>query len=164
MHPHTRTGLAIILLIAMLLLGAGTSSVSAEHVPDPSGVVYLCGQNVDSLYGHTIRHSIKNKLPPYLLAAIAWRESRWHPDAVNDTGRYRAEGLMQIVADPWHPSMVGWTLDPCASIDYAGRYVAGLLVKHNYQLDKALDEYSGGAHHYYLSIVGYMERAARARG
>lgn len=153
----------MLLVVLILLAVAALSDAQADHSPNPSAAVVSCGRHLDTLYGHTLRHARERDLPPYLLAAVAWRESGWHTLAVNDSGRHRAEGLMQIVAVPYHLSMTGWTFDACASIDYAGRYLQRLMVRYHDSVRLALGEYSGGAVGYYDDVVGYMERQAQTR-
>lgn len=68
-------------------------------------------------------------LPPGLLEAVAWRESRFNPDVVysvipNSKG---AVGVMQIIPR-WHPD-VGATgaADPQQAIPYAAKYLRQLF-------------------------------------
>lgn len=65
------------------------------------------------------------RLPPGLLEAVAYRESRFRDDIID--GRVRsaagAVGIMQIVPR-WHPEMgEAGALDPLRAVPYAARYL-----------------------------------------
>jgi len=66
-----------------------------------------------------------NNLPPGLLSRIAYQESRFREDIITGATKSSAGavGLMQIVPK-WHPDVN--PLDPIASINYAGEYMARL--------------------------------------
>jgi soluble lytic murein transglycosylase-like protein len=72
--------------------------------------------------------SQRHGLPPLLLPAMAWRESRFRPDVID--GRTRsskgAVGIMQIIPR-WHPELgEAGALDPARAIPYAARFVRQL--------------------------------------
>lgn len=69
------------------------------------------------------------RLPPGLLEAVAYRESRFREDII--TGRVRssagAVGIMQIVPK-WHPEVgEAGALDPLRAVPYAARYLRQLF-------------------------------------
>lgn len=68
---------------------------------------------------------IKNGIPANLLARLAWQESRFRDDIIKGrtVSSAGAVGIMQIVPR-WHPGVN--PLDPAASIDYAGGFLASL--------------------------------------
>lgn len=67
-------------------------------------------------------------MPRYLLARLAWQESRFRADIINGqtVSAAGALGIMQIVPR-WHPSMTREAcLSPSRAIAYAGNYLAQL--------------------------------------
>lgn len=71
---------------------------------------------------------VQNGMPKYLLARLAWQESRFRPDIISGqtVSSAGALGIMQIVPR-WHPTMPpAACLDPAQAIPYAGRYLANL--------------------------------------
>ena len=80
-------------------------------------------------------------LQPGLLKALAYQESKFNPEAMNDaSGAY---GLMQ-----WMPkSAAYWNVnrsDPASSIEGAGRYMRHLIDMFNGDVGLALAAYNGG--------------------
>lgn len=70
------------------------------------------------------------RLPPGLLEAVAYRESRFREDIID--GRVRstagAVGILQIVPR-WHPELgEAGALDPIRAVPYAARYLRSLFV------------------------------------
>lgn len=70
----------------------------------------------------------RHGIPRYLLARLAWQESRYREDVV--TGKVASSagalGIMQIVPR-WHPSMSrADCLNPPKAIEYAADYLAAL--------------------------------------
>jgi soluble lytic murein transglycosylase-like protein len=69
-----------------------------------------------------------NGLPPLLLPAVAYRESRFLPNIINGTTRSSkgAVGVMQILPSA-HPQLgEAGALDPTRAIPYAAQYLAQL--------------------------------------
>lgn len=71
------------------------------------------------------------RLPPGLLEAVAYRESRFRQDIIS--GQFRssagAVGIMQIVPK-WHPELgEAGALDPLRAVPYAARYLRELFVE-----------------------------------
>lgn len=69
------------------------------------------------------------RLPPGLLEAVAYAESRFREDII--TGQVRSDagavGIMQIVPK-WHPELgEAGALDPAQAVPYAARYLRGLF-------------------------------------
>lgn len=66
-----------------------------------------------------------NGIPRNLLARLIYQESRYRPDIITGAtiSSAGAQGIAQIVPR-WHPDVN--PLDPWASIEYAGRYLASL--------------------------------------
>lgn len=163
MSPDTRRGVIVVLLILVLLVLQATVRVSRVGALPPDAQLWTCGGRIDTLFGHAVRHAEARGLPRYLVAGVAWRESTWRVDAVNDSGAHRAEGLMQIVVH-YHRSMKGWTFDPCASLSYGADYLARLMRKYHGAVCMALGEYSGHTVGYCDDVLGYMTRVNRAAG
>lgn len=82
----------------------------------PENRVYL-----DTLHAAELR----NGIPRDLLVRLAYQESRFRPDIISGStiSSANAQGIMQIVPR-WHPDVN--PLDPIASINYAGKFLAGL--------------------------------------
>jgi soluble lytic murein transglycosylase-like protein len=73
----------------------------------------------------------RNGMPPGLLEAVAYRESRFRPDIID--GRTRsaagAVGIMQVVPK-WHPGLgESGALDPSRAVPYAANYLRTLYNK-----------------------------------
>lgn len=162
MSPDTRRGVLVVLLIVVLLVLQAMTSARARALP-PDAQLWSCNGRTDTLFGHAVRQAESRGLPRYLVAGVAWRESTWRVDAVNDNGAHRAEGVMQIVVH-YHRSMKGWTFDPCASFSYGADYLARLLRKYQGAVCMALGEYSGHTVGYCDDVLGYMQRVNRAAG
>lgn len=67
----------------------------------------------------------KYGIPEYMLARLAWQESRFRADIISGKTKSSAGalGIMQIVPR-WHPGVD--PLNPAAAIDYAGKYLKSL--------------------------------------
>lgn len=152
----------MLLVLTLLVLQAAVGTNRSRALP-PDAQMWPCNGHVDTLFGHAIRAAESRGLPRYLVAGVAWRESSWRIDAVNDHGRHRAEGIMQIVVH-YHRSMKGWTFDPCASFSYGADYLSRLLRKYGGAVCMALGEYSGHTVGYCDDVLGYMTRVNRASG
>ena len=119
--------IAILVAVAALLglasmsdtVQSGIKSLIAKFgnwLEHPNAKKYLPALNAaESKYG----------IPQNLLARIAYQESRWRDDII--TGQLKskvgATGIMQLMPK-YHPTVNA--LDPLASIDYAGAFLAGL--------------------------------------
>lgn len=155
MKSILRIALAAIPLALMLM---GSNPIQTEDYYNKNqDRVFICNNTARTLYHHSINTAIQHDLPEHLLAAIAWRESRWNPYAYTNSGPHPAEGLMQIVPY-WHPSMKEYTYDPCASLHYAAHYLKNLTRTHG-TLSIALKKYSGNANGYVIDIFKYMRHA-----
>lgn len=75
--------------------------------------------------GDLLAAEAANGIPPYLLARLAWQESRFREDIVSGKTKSSAGavGIMQIVPK-WHPDVNPY--DAKASIAYAGKYLKSL--------------------------------------
>ena len=85
------------------------------------------------------------RLPPGLLEAVAYRESRFRDDIID--GRVRsaagAVGIMQIVPK-WHPELgEAGALDPLRAVPYAARYLRQLFERFG-AWNQALAAYNWG--------------------
>jgi soluble lytic murein transglycosylase-like protein len=87
-------------------------------------------QQAESQYG----------LPSGLLSTIGFHESRFNPNAVSPAG---AEGLMQLMPPTAREYGVN-ARDPYASIDAAGKKMAGLVKYYNGDMAKAVAAYNYG--------------------
>jgi len=99
-------------------------------------------QQAESQYG----------LPSGLLSTIGFHESRFNPNAVSPAG---AEGLMQLMPPTAREYGVN-ARDPYASIDAAGKKMAGLVKYYNGDMAKAVAAYNYGE--------GNLNRAIRKAG
>lgn len=83
----------------------------------------------------------RNNLPPGLIKALAYQESRFNPNAHNK--KSGAHGITQWMAK----SAKGWKVnryDPKSSIDGTGRYLRSLIDRFGGRVDLALAGYNGG--------------------
>lgn len=113
-----------------------TVAVSAAPVPGLGGSVTAGTPFAQEFEAAGARHGV----PPKLLAAVGWVESRYQVDAVSEAG---AIGLMQIMPMTAQELGVDPT-DPVAAIDGAAR----LLADHHERFgswDLALAAYHSGA-------------------
>jgi soluble lytic murein transglycosylase-like protein len=124
--------------------GTGTVRQVPGWVPPPTAVPFL-----DMLNNAADLHGV----PPALLVAQAWKESRFDPTAHNK--KSNAQGIMQIVpygyskktgqfTNPVHPSMQGKTFTPALAIDYAAKYDAWLNRQFAGSWSKTLAAYNWG--------------------
>ena len=82
-----------------------------------------------------------NNLPPGLIKALAYQESRFNPNAHNE--KSGAHGITQWMSK----SAEGWNVDrydPKSSIDGTGRYLRSLIDRFGGRVDLALAAYNGG--------------------
>ena len=109
------------------------------------------GEPYAALFKQTER---QYRLPPKLLARVAYQESRFRPDII--TGKTispaGAVGMMQIIPR-WHPD--AYPLDVPAAIDYAGSYLRKLYKQFG-SWREALAAYNWGP--------GNLRRAIDAHG
>jgi soluble lytic murein transglycosylase-like protein len=86
------------------------------------------GRIPEALRGVLASSAAQHGLPPGLLEAVGYRESRYRPEIID--GRVRssagAVGVMQIIPR-WHPELgEAGALDPQRAIPYAARYLRQL--------------------------------------
>lgn len=85
----------------------------------------------------------KYGIPPDLLKAVAYQESRWNPRATSFDGGH-GKGVMQI-DDRFHQfARTSAVFDPAQNIDYGARYLREAFDKTR-DWDKALKRYNGGS-------------------
>lgn len=99
---------------------------------DTTGYRIMTGNWLDDLNGRGASYKgalaaaeSANGIPPLLLARLAWQECRFRADIISGAtvSSAGAIGIMQIVPK-WNPGVN--PLDPIASINYAGKKLAGL--------------------------------------
>ena len=84
--------------------------------------------------------SDRHQLSPRLIEAVAWRESRFDPNAVSPRG---ARGVMQLM--PGAARLVGVDAgDPAANIDGGAAYLARMMRRFDGDLTLALAAYNAG--------------------
>lgn len=88
----------------------GTVTILAGHVVAQPGAAVAVGQPGISLDAHLDQTASRTGLPPSLLKAVVWQESRGRADAISPKG---AIGLMQLM--PGTARMLG--VDPHDPID-----------------------------------------------
>jgi soluble lytic murein transglycosylase-like protein len=87
--------------------------------------------------------SDKYGIPPNILKAVAWKESRWRPGALSFDGQH-GKGVMQI-DDRFHQfAKTQDVFDPAKNIDYGAKYLADLYEKTG-SWSAALKRYNGGS-------------------
>jgi soluble lytic murein transglycosylase len=102
-------------------------------------------------YDHIVLgHAENYDLDPALVAAVIYRESRFDPDAVSESG---AVGLMQLLPDTAEgiAELTGGTAfrvadlhDPEINVRYGSFYLRRLLTKYDGDLELALAAYHAG--------------------
>lgn len=98
----------------------------------------------------------KYSLPEGMMRRMAWQESRFNASATSPVG---AQGLMQFM--PSTASSMGFSaLDPFASIDAAGRYMASLYAATGNWRD-ALAAYNWGIGN--IKSKGYLQAPAETQ-
>ena len=100
-------------------------------------------------------------IPSGLLARLAWQESRFRADIISGAtvSGAGAVGIMQIVPK-WHPGVDA--LDPFTSIDYAGRFLAGLYRQFG-SWELALKAYNWGAGNVRAMLAGAKSEPLETR-
>jgi soluble lytic murein transglycosylase-like protein len=113
------------------------------------------------------------RLDPNLLAAMAFRESRFDANAVSRRG---AQGVMQLMPRTARALGVDNAFDPRQNVFAGARYVRTLLDRFNGDVDKTLAAYNAGpelvakagpnateeAVHYVAAIKQFYRDAVRA--
>jgi soluble lytic murein transglycosylase len=102
-------------------------------------------------YEHIVLgHAENYELEPALIAAVIYRESRFDPDAVSESG---AVGLMQLLPDTAEgiAELTGGTefrvddlYDPELNVRYGSFYLRRLLTKYDGNVELALAAYHAG--------------------
>lgn len=58
-----------------------------------------CEERINRYAGYILASSNRHNVDPWLVAALAWHETRWHPNAVGPVGEF---GLIQLhPRSPW---------------------------------------------------------------
>jgi len=110
---------------------------------------------------------------PNLVAAMAFQESRFNPNAVSPIG---AQGVLQLIPETAHDLGVANAFDPKQNIFGGTKYIAQLLQRFHGNVDMALAAYNAGpklvekvgprptaeAIDYVASIKTYYANALRA--
>ena len=118
----------------------------SQYMPQPQ-------QGPASSYGEAfLKAEGQYGLPEGLLSTIGYNESRYDPNAVSPAG---ATGLMQLMPPTAKEYGVD-ARDPYASIDAAGKKMAGLIKYYNGDMAKAVAAYNYGE--------GNLNRAIRKAG
>lgn len=123
--------------LLLALLGIVAVMLKKSYAIPSAGTLEAAFKRAENLYN----------LPPGVLKAIAWRESRFKPAVI--TGQQRGEageiGIMQILPK-WHPAAdVAQLGDPVYSINYAGKFLRQLLNQFNGSLPLAIAAYNWGS-------------------
>jgi hypothetical protein len=103
----------------------------------------------------------RHQLSEQLVAAVAWRESRFDPAAVSPKG---ARGVMQLMPETARRLGVD-AGDPVANIDGGADYLARMIRRFDGDLTKALAAYNAGpeAVERYRGVPPYAETNAYVR-
>ena len=118
----------------------------SQYMPQPQ-------QGPASSYGEAfLKAEGQYGLPEGLLSTIGYNESRYNPNAVSPAG---ATGLMQLMPPTAKEYGVD-ARDPYASIDAAGKKMAGLIKYYNGDMAKAVAAYNYGE--------GNLNKAIRKAG
>ena len=87
--------------------------------------------------------SQKYGIPPNVLKAVAWQESKWNAKALSFDGQH-GKGVMQI-DDRFHQfARTPDVFDPAKNIDYGAKYLSDLYQKTG-SWSAALKRYNGGS-------------------
>ena len=95
----------------------------------------------ETIYAQKVREAeLRHRLPPGLLRALIWTESRFNPMAISPAG---AAGLAQLMPGTALYLGVANRHDPASSIEGGARYLRELLDMFG-QIDLALAAYNAG--------------------
>ncbi|MEW6282232.1 MAG: lytic transglycosylase domain-containing protein, partial [Candidatus Eremiobacterota bacterium] len=112
-------------------------------VPNPGMQIPQYGPNPSKQQVGSMLDAAAQKygVPPEILKAVAYKESRWNPNAVGDGGR--SFGMMQIYTSAHPDYNVGrGQADPSYNIEYAAKMLSGLHSRYgNWQM--AVTRYNG---------------------
>lgn len=134
------------LTLAALLLAA--TAALARPLPTPDRVLELDELVPGEFHPLVVEVAGQHDLPPRLLGAVAWQESRWDAGAVGESGEV---GLMQLL-----PSTAAWIADvlgleqadwmePETNLQMGAWYLAHLLEAAGGDVSEALARYNAGA-------------------
>jgi len=106
-----------------------------------------------------IKYSAKYGVPSVILAGMVMQESSCNPKRVSSAN---AKGLTQVIWKYWGPFLIKNKIAtkesdlfiPEVSIEAGAAILAYLLQKYNYDLEKAMEHYSGSAKRYLDKVIG----------
>ena len=120
---------------------------------------YTTAESAEYLAKMVILYSAKYGVSSVILAGMICQESSCNPMAVSSAG---AVGLTQVIWKYWKPFLVKNKIamkeldlfKPEVSIEAGAAILRFLLQKYNYDLEKAMQHYSGSAKRYLDKVIG----------
>lgn len=107
---------------------------------------YVNPQHEEALTGEGLNQALnsageRHQIDPDFLRSVVKAESGFHQNAVSRKG---ALGLMQLMPETAYELGVSNPFDPNANVEGGTRYLRDLLVKYNFDVNKALAAYNAG--------------------
>ena len=140
--PVTGKGRLVKKFIAVLAFAFAVPAMAAEKTQTPQLAAHVFPETMPQYLASIITDAAAQyKVDPNLLAAMAYKESRFNPNAVSSRG---AQGILQLMPKTAKALGVTDSFDAKQNVFGAAKYVKYLLDRFNGNVELAVAAYNAG--------------------